>query len=232
VADAEFFDVIAQGTFYFDIKPCMKIEELSDTFMTREALELMNVGNNNWEWANRIFMGAEITETMKVWAAMIPDGCQSTSKYNNKIRLMQNELSHNKMRDYAPDGFTIRGNKIINKERRSARIHEMALQERDRNLRARELKAAAPYERPNNITRTDMSHINEAFDRMLSDEYGMECSRRYRYAGSDKSVFIFYKRLCGWDAISQYHRKFHTKKQYVQDLKFMKKLWDNPSLEP
>lgn len=232
VSEAEYFDITKQGTFFIDIKPCYKIEELTDSFMTRESLELMNSDNPHWEYNSRIFLGAEIREACEEWTKLIPDGCQSTTQTTPKIRTMIRELNPAKIRDYFPSGFTCRGDRIINKERRSARIQEMALEELERNKRLREAKAAAPYERADYVTRRDMNHISEAFDRMLGEEYGMECSRRYRYASDEKSIFTFYKRLCGWDAIAKYHRKYHTKKKYLQDLKYMKKLWDDPSLEP
>jgi hypothetical protein len=227
----EFFDIVRQGTFYIQISPCHKIEELSDTFMTREALELMNAGDDNWEWNSHIYFGAEITEALKEWIEMIPEGCQCTGKQPPSIRTLYRELSHDQIRNRMPPGYTIRGDKIINKEIQNARIEEAAQKERECAKRLREERAAAPYIRPDYVTRSDLHHIGEAFDRMLADEYGMECSRRHYY-DSKQSIFIFYKRLCGWDVISKYHRKHHQKKKYVQDLKFMKKLWDDPSLEP
>jgi len=228
---AEFYDVIKQGTFYIQIAPCHKIEELSDTFMTREALELMNAGNDNWEWHSCIYLGAEITEALKEWIEMIPEGCQSTSKKTPKINIMYRELTHDQIRNRMPSGYTIRGNKIINEERQIARIGELAEQEKERAKRLREAKAAAPYVRPDYITQTDVYHIREAFHKILGREYTMNCSRAYHYT-KEHSIFKFMKRLTNWDEIAKEHRKHARKKEYSQDLKYMKQVWDNPSLDP
>jgi hypothetical protein len=228
--DADYFDIVKQGTFFFEIKPCHKIEELSDSFMTRENLELMNPGTN-WEWNARIYMGAEIRETLIEWAALIPTNAYGTTRTTPRIKILLHELHPDQLRKFSPDSFTIRGSRIINKEGRRERENKARDLEKKRKEELQALREAAPYERVDGITHADMNHIDVAFDRMLSEEYGMASSRIY-HRGEHTSVFTFYKRLCGWDAIAKYHRMYHKKKKYLQDLKYMKRLWDDPTLEP
>ena len=227
---AEFFDIIRQGTFYMDIKPCLKIEELTDTFITLESLKLIC---DDWEYGlhHHILLQSDIHEACKEWSELIPKGCQSTTQTTPRIATMLREISHEQIRIHMPNGFTCRGNKIINEERQNARIEELVEQEKERAMKIRELAEAAPYVRPDHIIQTDVYHIREAFHKILGREYTVNYSRAYHYT-KEHSIFKFMKRLTNWDEIAKEHRKHARKKEYSQDLKYMKQVWDNPSLEP
>jgi len=227
----DFFDVTRRGTFYIDIKPCDDITKLSDSFMTRETLELMNTDNSHWEYNTRVYMSAEIKETCKEWAELIPEGSFGTIRTTPRIKTMINEIRPDLLRRYMQVGFTVRGTRIINTSRRNEVHTEQARKEHKKALEAQKIKEALPYTRPDYITYKDVNSIRDAFSRLVFEEYSVGISYKPHYKSLALS-YSFIKRLCSWELLAKYHRQYSKKKEYLQDLIYMKKLWDDPSLEP
>lgn len=227
--EPEFYDVIRRGSFYIDVKPCEKLEDLSDSFITREDLEMINPNNHYWNHNNRIYLSAEIRAACEEWANLIPDNAMGTIRTTPHIATMIQELCPGQIRNHIQNGFTIRGDRIINIALRNTRREE---QYRKEAIAANERQAereAAPYQRQNEIIRSDMSKIKSAFEYLLMQKYQVSYNYRYR---STISIFVFMKRLCNWEDIAKQHRKHAKKKEYLQDLIFMKQLWNDPTLEP
>ena len=226
---AEFFDVTHRGTFSFEIRACQDITKLSDSFMTREELELMHAGQGtNWEWNTRIYLTAEIKETCKEWAELIPEGAFGTIKTTPRIKTMINELSPSLIRKFIHSPYTTRGERIINTNIRNERYQEQQEKERLKAIETQKAKEALPYQRPDFITNRDKDYIRDAFDRMIMEKYQVTFNYRYN---STTPILKLMKRLCSWEIISKNHRKHAKKKEYLWDLIYMKQVWDDPTLK-
>ncbi len=237
MAQTEFFDVTHRGTFFINIKPCEDIAKLSDSFMTREELELMHAGqpNTSWEWNSRVYLAAEIKETCKEWAALIPEGAFGTIRTTSRIKTMIREVNPDRIRRYIHSPYTTRGERIINTEIRNERHTIQAEKEHQAALAKQKALEAAPYVRPEWIIHKDMTAIKHAFIYAFEKEYNLSYSQGHRYSSRKNQsllLFKFMKRLCNWETIAKEHRRISKKKEYLQDLKYMKMLWDDPTLEP
>ena len=226
----DFYDIVRRGTFFIDIQACEKIENITDSFISREDLELI-LGHDRI-YDSRIYLGSEIRTALQEWGdTILPNAC-GTAVMTPRIDILCRETSPDLMRRYAPDEYTLRGNRIINKEARRERDNEINDENARRNEEKRAALEAAPYERSNNIMMRDFSMLKHTASDVIEKRYGVSYREDYYHRKDKISLCVFLKRLISWDDIAKQHRKHHKKKMYLQDLPFMKRIWDDPTLEP
>ena len=92
----------------------------------------------------------------------------------------------------------------------------------------RQMLEDAPYEREQRPVSHDSYSLESAIRKAIQTKYNISISH---HGYSHTRYFEFAKRLCNWPEIKREVRKQKNRKIYIQDIIWMKKLWDNPTID-
>lgn len=227
--EIKYYDITNRTKFYVDIKWCEKIEELTDSFMTNENLEIFT-GEDNWqEWNTRCYDGAAIKANLRAWIAMMKPGAQSLRTFNRDIKEMLNivgshTLNHYVERPYRVGGYRLYNDDIISNDK----IRKIEI---DMEAQEREVKRILdlPYERQIGLCQKDLTNFSRALEKAIKTKYALTKLNLPDNTYNSHELLIFAKRLISWPELKRYIKEILPARQYLQDAAVLKNMWDDSS---
>lgn len=220
----KYFDVKSRGTFYMEVKECVDIANLTESFTTEEKINELSE-DKHWGYNSRIYFTYKIRAAIEEWILLIPPNALSTTLKSSNVRILLNEVNTDRLRQYAPQGYSVKGTRLYNTTNCESRINYIEEKKREAEKLHQKLLDAQPYERPQNITTSDKYTLGGTIRKTIFDKYGVNISH---YSNSGSGFYGLAKRLLNWPELKREIRKNKKLKEYVQDIIWMKKIWDNP----
>jgi len=217
----KFYNVTHQGKFYFEFERCTDLTKLSDHFVTEDKIKssLSNLGS-----FREVYDDDLIKATIHEWAGMIKPDSSCTRLVNSDIRTMLNEIEPEVLNYLCPNTHRISGNRIYNEVTVAKKAAEKQDREAKEQERQRKIEEAKPYERKQKVYIKDRGELLECGKELIVAKYE---ALIFFSTTSANSVLII-KRLCTWAEVRKQIKKQLSKKEYSQDIKWIKQLWDNP----
>lgn len=223
----EFYDIIERGTFFMKIKECKNPADLSDHFISREKIKEL-CGKGFHPYSSKSYFNNDIIATIEEWILIIPPKALSTTLTTRSARTLLLEVDTDKLRSLCPTGYSIKGSRIynvINCDNRIQEKNEIAL---EAARKQDQIELARPYERDQHVTHDDKWILQSAIRKAIDIKYGVSIGN---HSGCSHKEFIYFcKRLCNWPDIKRVIHKQKKRREYVQDIKWIKKIWDNSEL--
>jgi len=219
----KFYNITYQGTFLFKFKPCTDLSKLSDHFTTSDVVEK---DEYRYRYKHGTFYYKDkIISTLLEWSEKIKPDSLCTSFTNQDIRILLSEIPTGTLNEYfVPTGYRISGSRIYNKLHEKQKELEKQDAEAKERLKQKKIKEAEPYKRRQHVYFKDKGELLICGKAVIADKY-----KNYIYFTRDclGSVLII-KRLCTWVEVRRQLKERLPKKEYPQDTKWIKQLWDNP----
>ena len=223
---SKYFNIVDRNDLYLKVQEC-PLEELSDSFITEEALREQYTECYYNAATTRLWLDTDkITPLIHKWISRFKEDSYSCTLIPDELKIFSRLPSSNYiLQDCTPDGYRIAGQRILNVGRK----YEVEAENRvaQAQARAAKLKAQrlAPYTRPDFVQFNDSAELAMAAEGILSDKYSFSPRVPVR-----AQMMTFIKRNMSWADVYTYLRKRHPKKQQALDIPMIKKIWDNPEL--
>lgn len=223
----KYYNVLERGTFYMKIEECEDITKLSDHFTTEDKMK--ELCGEDWSyWNHKQYFINNIIAAIEEWILIIPDKALSTTLTTRTARTLLLEVDTEQLRRCCPHGYSIKGSRIYNTINCDDRIVEKQEIEEKRQVMLTKEYEARPYEREQRITRDDCWTMQSAIRKAIEARYGVSIGH---HSGCTHEQYIhFCKKLCNWPDIKRVIREWKVRKIYVQDIKWIKKIWDCPEV--
>jgi len=209
------------------VKECKNVAKLSDHFTSEELMKEF-CGENWWPHGNKQYLITKIIAAIEEWILIIPPDALSTTLTTRDARILLLEVDTDTLRRYSPTGYTIKGSRIYNNKNCDDRILEKKEAAEKINIIRVKEEEAEPYIRTKSITRDDRSALQSAIRKAIEVRYNVNIG--YHANCSHENYILFCKRLCNWPDIKRVIRKWKKQKEYVQDIIWIKKIWDCPEI--
>ncbi len=222
----KYFNVIERGTFFISVDECKDITKLSDHFITEDQLKEL-CGKDISYYATKLYFSHKIRTVIEEWILIIPPNALSTTLITSNVRILLNEVNTDKLRFHSPNGYSIKGRRLYNTTNLDARATEK--HEADAKIQEvhQKILEAQPYERYQRCTSDDVWVLASAIRKAIEEKYEVHVEHR----GYHKTRLIqFAKRVCNWPEIRRIIKGRKKPKIYLQDIKWIKKIWDDPEI--
>ncbi len=220
----KYFNVKERGTFFMAIEECKDVAKLSDHFITEEKLKEL-CGDGFHSYNKKAYFNNNIIATIEEWILIIPPNALSTTLVSRKIKTMLYEINTDKLRYLCPTGYSIKGSRLYNTTNFDNRTNEKNEKELEAARKYDQIELARPYEREQGTTTADSWSLAKGIRDTIREKYGVSTNH---HGYSTEQFVKFGRRLCNWPEIKREIRKHKERKIYVQDIKWIKKLWDYP----
>jgi len=224
-----YLNVTERTKFKMTVCVCPKIEDLSDSFITIEP----DIQRSSYTQISPKIQGDQthylkdrINETLAEWVLKIKPGSACSSICSPDIRELLATVPNYIIDRYMPAGFYRHGSRIFNAIKHNDQKKVIENRNQKENQRLHKIEEAKPYLREQWIIYSDMYNLASAIRCAIYAKYGIHNSVDF----ADIKQLEYAKRLCNWVELNTQLRKQIIKKQRLQDIKWIKKLWNDPTL--
>ena len=218
-----FYDITKQGKFFFTFKQCTDLAKLSDHFTTSDIVE-----KDKYRYRyghSRFYYEDKIRSTLLEWSEKIKPDSMCTSYTNQDIRILLSEIPNDTLNTcFVPEGYRVSGSRIYNIQTERKKVREKIEAEEKERLKQKQIMEAKPYERRQYVYFKDKRELLICGKTVIADKYNNHIYFTRNCLGS----ILIIKRLCTWNEIRKQLKERLLKKEYPQDIKWIKQLWDNP----
>ena len=219
----KYFNVKQRGTFYIEVKECEDVAKLTDQFVTGDQLK--ELCGDRQHYYNKIYFVHKIKAAIEEWITIIPPNALSTTLRTSDVRVLLLEVNTDRLREYCPNGYSIKGSRLYNVTNCTDRQNVINEEVHQRNQRQIAEAEAQPYKREHKITHNDSWMLQKNIRHVIEKKHRVSISH---HGTDDKALIKFGKKLCNWPEIKRAVRQELKLKCYLQDIKWIKKIWDNP----